>query len=126
MKPESIKMNANEKPKGEPVDRKDFLSNIQNNNPNYQLVHEDQDDFALMRSMNLPTRFLDRQEFEGGYEKKHYCDLCKVYLSTDQALDAHLTGGQHLKASVNLEKLQAGKIVGKSGIQSYVFLNLYS
>jgi hypothetical protein len=59
--------------------------------------------------MGLPTNF-QQQGPDYPYHRDFFCNTCHVQMTTQQAMEAHLSGAQHLKTQLNKELYEKGKV----------------
>lgn len=75
-------------------------------------ILDSQDEIRKMAELGLPTQFQQLGP-EFPYHKEFFCETCHVQMTTEQAMEAHLSGTQHLKTALNKELFEKGKV--KSG-----------
>ena len=44
------------------------------------------------------------------FSREFFCNTCHVQMTTEQAMEAHLVGAQHLKTQLNKELYDKGKV----------------
>jgi len=68
-----------------------------------------QEEMRQMEAMGLPTNF-QLQGPDYPFSREFFCNTCHVQMTTEQAMEAHLVGAQHLKTQLNKELYDKGKV----------------
>lgn len=77
--------------------------------PTYDHIGNHMEEMKQMEAMGLPTNF-QQQGPDYPYHRDFFCETCHVQMTTEQAMEAHLNGAQHLKTQLNKELYEKGKV----------------